>query len=52
MFDKSVMSQSLPGFGLKTETSERKRPIERQKKERNTSLFSLLMSVIMDKQMI
>lgn len=51
--DKSVTSQSLPGFGVKTETPERKRPIESWRKERNSSsLFSLLLTVIMDKQII
>lgn len=51
--DGSLTSQSLPGFGVKTERYERKRPIERQQKERNSSsLFSLLLTVMMDKQII
>lgn len=37
--DKSVTSHSLPGFAVKLETSERKRPVERSQKERNSSFL-------------
>lgn len=33
---ESVTSYSLPGFVVKSKTSERKRPIERRGKERNS----------------
>lgn len=42
--DDYVTLKSLPGFRVKTETSERKRPTERWRKERNSS--SLFSSVI------
>lgn len=35
---ESVTSHSLPGFVVKSKTSERKRPIERREKERNSFL--------------
>lgn len=43
--DESVTSHSLPGFAVKSETSERKRPIERSQKERNSSF---LVSFVID----
>lgn len=52
IFDKSVISQSLPGFGVKQRQRKREK-IERQRKERtSSSVFSLLLSVIMAKQII
>lgn len=52
--DKSVTFHCLPGFVVKSEKPERKGPIESWRKERNSSffLFSLLLTVIMDKQII
>lgn len=40
--NKSGTSHSLPGFVDKSETPERKRPIESRRKERNSSFFGFL----------